>query len=74
MKIYVAGFDDSTTLVDLVMLFNEHGTVTGIKMKQGERRKYALVEMGNYDAEQAIAALDRTNWDRARLNVVQSKW
>jgi hypothetical protein len=33
MKLFVANFDDSTTLVDLAMLFLEFGNVVAIRMK-----------------------------------------
>jgi RNA recognition motif-containing protein len=73
MKLFVSNFEDSTTLVDLAMLFQEFGNVEAIRMKQGEKRKYALIEMDSYGAERAIADLDRKNWQGMRLEVTESR-
>jgi hypothetical protein len=45
VKLFVINFEDSTTLADLALLFMDSGEVVAIRMKQGEKRKYALVEM-----------------------------
>jgi RNA recognition motif-containing protein len=74
MKLFVVGFDNSVTLVDLLMLFQEFGDVEAIRMKQGEKRRYALIEMGAYGGERAIAELDGKNWRGMRLEVTESRY
>jgi hypothetical protein len=74
MKLFVANFDDSTTLVDLAMLFQGYGNVDALRIKQGEKRRYSVIEMDAYGAEQAIAALDRKYWRGTRLEVTESRY
>jgi hypothetical protein len=74
VKLFVINFDDSTTLADLALLFTEAGEVVAIRMKQGEKRKYALLEMYPYGAERAIADLDGKNWRGMRLQVMESQY
>jgi RNA recognition motif. (a.k.a. RRM, RBD, or RNP domain) len=74
VKLFVINFEDSTTLADLALLFMDSGEVVAIRMKQGEKRKYALVEMYPYGAERAIADLDGKNWRGMRLQVMESQY
>jgi RNA recognition motif-containing protein len=74
VKLFVSNFDDSTGIVSLLMLFAECGEVVGIKLLQGQKRRYALVEMPAFDAESAIAELDGKHWGGGRLQVKESKY
>lgn len=73
MKLFVANFEDSTTILDVLSLFMECGEVVAIRMKQGQKRKYAIVEM-DYGAERALEELDGKSWRGGRLDVTESTW
>jgi hypothetical protein len=74
MKLFVANFEDSTTLADLALLLEKFGHLEAIRMKQGEKRRYALIEMDAYGGERAIAELDRKQWQGTRLEVAESRY
>ena len=75
MNLFVRGFDElSTTIVDLAVLFSVYGEVTGLKLCQGKKGKYAIVMMDEVDAAYAIRGLDGDIWEGCRLKVEESKY
>jgi RNA recognition motif-containing protein len=74
MKLFVCGFSEYESVSELVRLFEGYGEVTEVKIRQGEKRKYALITMHDMDAEDAIKKLNGQRWGGDRLTVEQSKW
>jgi RNA recognition motif-containing protein len=74
MKLFVCGFSEYERLSDLLRLFEDYGEVLELKVRQGEKRKYALVTMRDMDAEEAIKKLNGRRWESDRLIVEQSQW
>jgi len=75
MKLFVCGFDESTTIAELAHLLCEHGEVQEIKMRHGQGQTYyAIAVMHDWGAEQAIKELDRQVWRGQRLTVEESKY
>lgn len=74
MKIFVTNFEDSTSVAALALLFQDFGHVEAIRLKQGKKRMYALVEMDVHRGEQAIRELDRREWHGMRLEVMESQY
>jgi RNA recognition motif-containing protein len=74
MKLFVCGFSEYESVSELVRLFEGYGDVLEFKIRQGEKRKYALITMRDMDAEEAIKQLNDQRWCGDRLTVEQSKW
>ena len=74
MKLFVIGFSESTRLSELADMFEECGTVLEVKMRDGEKNKYAIVTMYDGDGERTIERLNGQNWRGHRLVVEESKW
>jgi RNA recognition motif-containing protein len=74
MRLFVCGFSEYETVSELVRLFEGYGDVLELKIRQGEKRKYALITMRDMDAEDAIKQLNGQVWGGERLIVEQSKW
>ena len=74
MKLFVCGFSEYESVSELVRLFEGCGEVTEVKIRQGEKKKYALITMPDGDAEDAIKQLNGRHWGEDRLTVEQSKW
>ncbi len=61
MKLFVSGFFDLTTVSEVAGLLEGCGKVTSVRVKKGEQRAYAIVEMyDDFGAKRAIEELDRT--------------
>jgi RNA recognition motif-containing protein len=74
-KIFVANFDWTTTLARIADLFENYGEVTSVRLRHGQKRTYAIVEMSDDSgAKDAIRELDGQVWDGHRLHVQQSGW
>jgi RNA recognition motif-containing protein len=51
------------------------GRVISVRLKKGEKRAYAIIEMfDDFGAERAIQELDGTEWHGRTLEVTESKW
>jgi RNA recognition motif-containing protein len=74
MKLFVIGFSQATRLSELADVFEECGEVLEVKMRQGEKNKYALVIMHDGDGERAIEQLNGQSLRGHRLAVEESKW
>ena len=75
MKLFVSGFFELTTVSELAGLLEGCGEVTSVRLKKGEKRAYAIVEMfDDFGAERAIQELDGTEWKGRRLEVSESRW
>jgi RNA recognition motif-containing protein len=75
MTIFVSNFPDDTTIAPIALLFQDYGAVTAVRLRNGQKRIYAIVEMLNdYRAEEAIRELDGTTWLGKRLDVKASRW
>jgi RNA recognition motif-containing protein len=74
MKLFVCGFYRFTRVSAVAGLFEECGEVTSVRLRMGEKRAYAIVEMPDYHGEQAIRELNGTRWEGELLEVSQSKW
>ena len=74
MKLFVIGFSQTTRLSELAEFFEDCGQVLEVKMRQGEKNKYALVTMYDGDGERTIERLNGQNWRGNRLVVEESKW
>ena len=75
MKLFVSGFAEETTLAQLAKLFERFGAVTGIRIRMGKKRRYAVVEMTDMsDAETARIELDDQEWHGQLLEVQESWW
>ena len=74
MKLFVCGFSEYESVSELVRLFEGYGDVLEFKIRQGEKRKYALITMRDMDAEEAIKKLNGRRSGTDRLIVEQSQW
>jgi RNA recognition motif-containing protein len=75
MKLFVSGFFQLATVSEIAELFEGCGKVTSVRLKKGEKRAYAIVEMSDdFGAERAIQELDGTVWEGRTLEVSESKW
>lgn len=75
MKLFVSGFFDLTTVSEVAGLLEGCGDVTSVRLKKGEKRAYAIVEMyDDFGAKRAIEELDGTEWKGRRLEVSESRW
>ena len=74
-KIFVSNFDSHTTIADIEELFLKYGDVAAARIRKGQKRPCAIVEMPyDTDAEEAIRALDGTVWNGQCLEVRESTW
>ena len=74
MKLFVSGFFQLTKVSEVADLFEDCGQVNWVRLKKGEKRAYAVVEMPDFDAQRAIQELDGTEWKGRRLEVTESRW
>jgi RNA recognition motif-containing protein len=74
MKLFVCGFSEYESVSELVRLFEGCGEISELKIRQGEKTKYALITMHDMDAEDAIKKLNGQRWGGDRLIVERSKW
>jgi RNA recognition motif-containing protein len=74
MKLFVSGFSKTARLSEVAGLFEGCGKVVSARLKQGEKRPYAIIEMADFDAERAIEKLNGTEWNYERLEVSESWW
>jgi RNA recognition motif-containing protein len=75
MKLFVSGFFDSARVSEVADLLEGCGKVTAVRLKKGEKRAYAIVEMSDeFGAERAIQELNGTEWNGRRLEVSESRW
>lgn len=77
MKLFVSGFPLDMTEIDIVKLFNLHGTVNTIKIVRDKKTRickgYAFLEMTDQTgADRAIEALDGTPMGDRMLTVKQT--
>ena len=77
MKLFVSGFPLDMTEIDIVKLFNLHGTVNTIKIVRDKKTRickgYAFLEMTDQPgADRAIEALDGTPMGDRMLTVKQT--
>ena len=78
MNIYVGNMSYSTTEAELRALFEEHGTVDGVRVitdrDTGRPKGFAFVEMGDdTGAQAAISALNGREVDGRALNVNEAR-
>jgi RNA recognition motif-containing protein len=75
VKLFVANLAEEATVADVAQLFERFGLVTGIRVRMGKKRRYAVVEMMDAsDAETARIELDNQEWHGQRLEVQESWW
>ena len=75
MKLFVSNFAEEATTADVARLFERFGPVTGIRIRMGKKRRYAVVEMmDKSDAETARIELDHQEWHGQLLEVQESWW
>jgi hypothetical protein len=74
MKLFVCGFWEFARVSEVAGLLEDCGRVTAVRLKRGEKRAYAIVEMPDFDAERAIQELNGREQDGRLLEVRQSKW
>ena len=74
-KLFVSNFDSHTSLASLAGLFERHGDVAAVRIRQGQKRVYAIVEMpSDSAAADAIRGLDGEDWQGMRLEVTESRF
>jgi len=76
MNIYVGNISHSSTEEGLQQLFEQFGHVVSVRVMKdkftGKSRGFAFVEMADADANQAIEALNGTEFDGRTLRVNQA--
>lgn len=78
MNIFISNLNYGTVDADLRELFEKFGTVDAAKIvtdrETGRSRGFAFVEMPNDDeAQQAIEALNQTEFKQRTLNIAEAK-
>jgi len=76
-RIYVGNLSYQTTEGDLARLFEEIGEVDSVSIitdrDTGRSKGFAFVEMGNEDADKAIAQLNGTEFNGRALTVNEAR-
>jgi hypothetical protein len=62
MKLFVTNFDNSTSIAKIAFLFCQYGNVTGIWVRDGQKRRYAIVEISESGGRRVIRELDGEMW------------
>jgi len=75
MKLFVSDFGESLDIADLAALFGRYGRVTALRILQGQKRTYALVDIDSDIAGQrAIQDLNGKKHAGQWLQVKESWW
>jgi RNA recognition motif-containing protein len=71
-KLFVTNFTRRMNEEDLALIFARYGPVIRVTLRDGPKRRYALVTMPDKEADVAIEKLDGQEFDGMRIEVEES--